>query len=313
MAKEWFFNDTAGARRRVKKAYFYDNAGARRTVKAGYFYDSAGVRRQFYVGNPSPPAPGYYPGSNFTMQVGEDATYTGFLGGSWGAVYVDGGGDFPFFPTSDAAAHQAVGFYFRRAKSTSTFEAYWYFDPFTNPADSTKYIAVNVLNPNGTLYTGLGRNSAVETVTANSITHRWSYIVPLTVGSIYQFMWHEMAANTTVTSGVSGNYIGFSNGVAQAAFGSCANQMLTTRIGWNIAGFFWDEANEEGILQLQGPSGASDPGRAFLAQVISNSGVQALVAFMDGYSWNPTTRIAEWYWLDSGGLANGVTHTLQLG
>lgn len=51
MAKDWYFYDTAGTRRRVKEAYLYDTAGNRRKIKEGYFYDAGGTRRQFFASN----------------------------------------------------------------------------------------------------------------------------------------------------------------------------------------------------------------------------------------------------------------------
>jgi hypothetical protein len=48
MAKDWYFYDSGGTRRRVTTPYLYDAAGTLRTVVAGYFYDANGTRRQFY-------------------------------------------------------------------------------------------------------------------------------------------------------------------------------------------------------------------------------------------------------------------------
>jgi hypothetical protein len=76
MAKDWYFYDNAGARRRVTTPYFYDNGNARRRVQAGYFYDSAGNRRQFFS---SVVLSGTLLAENF-------GTRTGFLSVDYGSI-----------------------------------------------------------------------------------------------------------------------------------------------------------------------------------------------------------------------------------
>lgn len=73
MAKEWYFYDAAGTRRRVKEAYFNDASGNRRKVTAGYFYDTSGNRRQFFAGVAPP-----FLMTSSTLTAGRAGTRAGY-------------------------------------------------------------------------------------------------------------------------------------------------------------------------------------------------------------------------------------------
>lgn len=79
MAKEWYFYDAGGVRRKVKEPYFYDAGGARRKVKEAYFYDAGGARRQFFSGvQPDVLA--------WTLNAGQSGNNSGFIRATIGSV-----------------------------------------------------------------------------------------------------------------------------------------------------------------------------------------------------------------------------------
>ena len=316
MAKQFYFYDAAGTRRRVKNFFFYDSAGNRRSVKAGYFYDTQGNRRQFFAGGLQPPAQGYFPGSNFTMQAGENATNTGASVGSYGEIVPDAGAPstFALYPTTDAAAHAADLFYANRLKTTGQFNLYYYLSPLTLPADTAKFWGFNLYDQQGVQLGSYSRINATETVNSANVEYIWPYIYPLTVGSQYRFMFHELAANTSIVAGTLSGITGFSDGQSGlGAFGSCANKNLTTRSGWTISQFNSD--GESVLLALKGPAGATDPGKGFIVSVstsLPSIGTKES-GYADGYSWDNVNKVASWFWDDTGKFTSGTGYTLLLG
>lgn len=318
MAKQFYFYDAAGTRRRVKSFYFYDSTGARRAVRAGYFYNANGERKQFFAGGLQPPATGYFPGSNFTMKAGENATLTGFQGGSFGEVKPDAGAGsatFPLYPTTVADPHLAQMLYANRSKASSYFDMYFYRSPFLNPDNTTKFWGYQMFDQAGSLLDVLMRTSATETVGASDVLYRWPYIYPFTVGSNYTFIAKELAANTSVVAGQSGIYYGYSNGTGGwSAHGSIADANVTTRPGWTIATFTTSSDDLATVLELVGPPGATDPGKMFIAGLSTTLASVGTKTVADAqYGWNSGQRCATWIWEDSGQMSPGVGYTLLLG
>jgi hypothetical protein len=315
MAKEWFFFDSAGTRRRVKKAYFYDSSNARRTVKAGYFYDSAGVRRQFYVGGLAGPVAGYYPGANFTIQVGQDAggTIFGWTGGGVGEIALEQGyaGSFAAFPSTDAFAKASNLFIAQRVYSNNRMQFYWYREGVTqNPPEW--FEAVNVVAPDGSVYDTFYRGTMTLTLNPPAFGSGYqvqqTYANPLNVGNIYTYQFKELALNATVTPGTgTGVASGFLLGVA----GSIS---VGTMRGLTVHGH-WIDSNGTLNFAVRVPN-STDIGRSWLAWCHGNgssSHNNKLAKDATSYTFTDSGAgywIAKWQWTAFGTAS--TPYTLQV-
>jgi hypothetical protein len=156
----------------------------------------------------------------------------------------------------------------------------------------------------------------VETLEVNSVQNKWSYIVPLTLGSIYIFKFHEIAWTGTVTAGTSNLFRGYSSGGGSVpAVGSISPaNTIATRTGWSVV-TFGTTGGEEVMLELKGPAGSTDPGLNFICGfTVSAAGIGTKkVNDPYSYTWNNTTKVAQWVWEDTTQLVNGSAYTLTLG